>query len=131
MALLDSLGGRLQSDGIGTLATNIFLTIMPDTPDLCVLLVEDNGTGPTHTFGASAYAIQRPRIRAFVRGARNDYPTARAKAVAVRNSLGAIRNETISGVSFLTVTATSDLYPVSRDGDDRPILGVDFVGWVL
>lgn len=131
MALLDALGARLQTAGIGTLATNIFLTVMPDTPDLCVLLVEDNGTGPQHTFGASSYAIERPRIRAFVRAARNDYPAARTKAVAVRNSLGAIRNETISGVSFLSVTATSDFYPVSRDGDDRPIIGVDFVGWVV
>lgn len=131
MALLDALGQRLEADGIGTLAVDIFLTIMPDTPDLCVLLVEDNGTGPTHTYGASAYAIQRPRIRAFVRGPRNDYPAARDTLVSVRGSLGAIRDETISGVSFMSVTATSDLYPVSRDGDDRPIVGVDFVGFIL
>lgn len=131
MALLDALGLHLQTAGIGTLATDIFLTVMPDTPDLCVLLVEDNGVGPTHTLGAGVYAVERPRIRAFVRASQNDYPTARTKAVAVRNSLGAIRNQTIDGVQFLCVMPTSDIYPVGRDGEDRPILGIDFSGWML
>ena len=131
MALLDALGAHLQTQGVGTLATNIFLTVMPDEPDACILIIEDNGVGPTHTFGASSYAIERPRIRVFCRAPRNDYPAARAKAVAVRNALGAIRNQTISGVSFLSVTATSDFYSVGRDGDDRPVVAVDFTGWVL
>lgn len=131
MALLDALGSHLQTQGVGTLATDIFLSIMPDNPDLCVLITEDSGLGPTQSFGASVYAVQRPRIRVFCRAARNDYPAARAKAVAVRTALGAIRNQTISGVDFLTVVPTSDFYPVGRDGDDRPIIGIDFSGWVL
>lgn len=131
MALLDALGAKLQTDGVGTLATDIFLSVMPDEPDNCILIVEDNGVGPTQVFGSSSYAIQRPRIRVFCRAARNDYPAARAKAVLTRASLGAIRNSTIDGVSFLSVLATSDFYPVGRDGDDRPVVGIDFVGWVL
>lgn len=130
MALLDSLGAKLVSAGVGTLAVDIFLARMPDSPDACVVLVEDTGSGPTHVFGSSAYAIQRPRVRAFCRAARNDYPAAQAKAVAVRAALGAIRGETISGVTFLTVTATSDIYPLARDGDDRPVLGIDFTAWL-
>lgn len=131
MALLDALGAHLQTSGVGTLATNIFLTVMPDSPDVCLLIVEDNGIGPMHSFGASAYSVERPRIRVFSRASRNDYPTARANAVLARNAIGTIRNQTISGVSFLTVMATSDFYTVGRDGDDRPVVGVDFSGWIL
>lgn len=130
MALLDALGAQLQNNGVGVLATNIFLGVMPDEPDLCVLIVEDNGVGPMQTFGAAPYSIERPRIRVFCRASRNDYPAARAKAVAVRASLGAIRNQTIEGVNFLSVLPTSDFYPVGRDGDDRPVIGIDFSGWV-
>jgi hypothetical protein len=130
MALLDSLGTYLQTQGVGTLATNIFLGRMPDTPDACVVLIEDTGNGPMHVLGASAYAIQRPRVRAFTRAARNDYPAARTKAEAVRTALGAIRDTTLSGVTFLCVNTTSDLYPVMRDGDDRVMIGIDFVAWV-
>jgi len=131
MALLDALGAHLQTSGVGTLATDIFLTVMPDEPDVCILIVEDNGVGPMQTFGSSVYSVQRPRIRVFSRASRNDYPTARANAVLARNAIGAIRNQTISGVSFLTVISTSDFYPVGRDGDDRPVVGIDFSGWVL
>ncbi|CAB4144745.1 hypothetical protein UFOVP1296_32 [uncultured Caudovirales phage] len=130
MALLDALGAHLQTSGVGTLATDIFLSVMPDSPDACILIVEDNGVGPMQTFGATAYSLERPRIRVFCRAARNDYPAARAKAVLVRAALGAIRNQTISGVAFLSVMPTSDFYSVGRDGDDRPVIGVDFSGWV-
>lgn len=130
MALLDALGAHLQTSGVGTLATDIFLGVMPDSPDACILIVEDNGVGPMQTFGASAYSVERPRIRVFCRAARNDYPAARTKAVAVRAALGAIRNQTISGTAFLSVMPTSDFYPVGRDGDDRPVVAIDFSGWV-
>lgn len=130
MALLDALGTYLQSQGVGTLATDIFLGRMPDTPDACVVLIEDTGNGPMHVLGASAYAVQRPRIRAFARAARNDYPAARTKAEAVRTALGAIRDTTLSGVTFLCVNTTSDLYPLMRDGDDRVMIGIDFTAWL-
>ena len=130
MALLDALGAHLQTSGVGTLATDIFLGVMPDSPDACILIVEDNGVGPVHTFGTATYSVERPRIRVFCRAARNDYPAARTKAVAVRAALGAIRNQTISGTDFLSVMPTSDFYPVGRDGDDRPVIGMDFSGWV-
>lgn len=130
MALLDALGAHLQTSGVGTLATDIFLGVMPDSPDACILIVEDNGVGPMQTFGASTYSVERPRIRVFCRAARNDYPAARTKAVAVRAALGAIRNQTISGTAFLSVMPTSEFYPVGRDGDDRPVVAIDFTGWV-
>lgn len=130
MAVLDALGTYLQTQGVGTLATDLFLARMPDTPDACVVIIEDTGNGPEHVFGASTYAFQRPRIRAFARAARNDYPAARAKAEAVRAVLGAIRDQTLSGVNFLSMTATSDIYPLMRDGDDRVLIGIDFVAWV-
>jgi hypothetical protein len=130
MALLDALGAHLQTSGVGTLATDIFLGVMPDSPDACILIVEDNGVGPMQTFGASVYSVERPRIRVFCRAARNDYPAARTKAVAVRAALGAIRNQTISGTAFLSVMPTSEFYPVGRDGDDRPVVAIDFTGWV-
>lgn len=131
MAILDALGAYLQTQGQGTLATDIFLARMPDTPDACVTLYENQGVGPDHTFGASVKAIDHQRVRVYCRASRNDYPTARAKAEAVRAVLGAIRNTSLSGVSIMTVLSTSELYPLQRDGDDRAIIGCDFTVWLL
>lgn len=130
MALLDALGARLATNGVGVVGTTIFLGYMPDTPDVCVAVFEGKGNGPEHVFGASVVSIERPRIRVLVRAGKNDYPTARAAAVAARASLGVIRNETISGVGFLTVTATSELYPLRIDDKERSMFGIDFVAWV-
>jgi hypothetical protein len=130
MAILDSLGAYLQAQGQGTLATNIFLSRAPDTPDACVTLYESDGGGPDHTFGAGVYAIDHQRIRVICRAARNDYPAARSKAEAVRGVLGAVRNTTLSGVKILTILATSEIYPLTRDGDDRTLIGCDFTVWL-
>lgn len=130
MAILDSLGAYLQTQGLGTVATNIFYTRMPETPDVCVALYENTGTGPDHVFGASVKAIDHQRIRVYCRAARNDYPAARSKAESVRAVLGAIRNTTLSGVSILCVLSTSELYPVKRDNDDRAYVGCDFTVWL-
>ena len=130
MAILDSLGAYLQTQGLGTVATNIFYTRMPETPDVCVALYENTGTGPDHVFGASVKAIDHQRIRVYCRAARNDYPAARSKAESVRAVLGAIRNTTLSGVSILCVLSTSEVYPVKRDNDDRAYVGCDFTVWL-
>lgn len=130
MAILDALGAYLAAQGQGTVATSIFLSRAPDTPDACVTLYESAGSGPDHVFGSSVYAIDHQRIRLICRAARNDYPSARAKAVACRAVLGAIRNTTLSSVPILSVLATSEVYPLSRDGDDRPLIGCDFTVWL-
>jgi len=130
MAILDALGTYLASQGQGTLATDIFLARTPDTPDACVTLYESAGSGPDHTFGTGVYAIDHQRIRVVCRAARNDYPAARTKAVAVRAVLGAIRDTTLSSVKILTMLATSEVYPLSRDGDDRALIGCDYTVWL-
>ncbi len=131
MALLDDIATRLVADGVGTLATTLFLGYLPDSPDAVVAVYETRGTAPQHTFGAGVMAVERPVIRVYCRAARNDYPAARAKAVAVLNSLGAIRNTTIGSTKFLSVEATSSPYPIGGDDKERARFGIDFAVWVL
>lgn len=130
MALLDALGARLVADGVGTLGTTIFLSFMPPTPDAVVVIYEGRGNGPEQTFGASVVAVERPAVRIIARAARNDYVAARTLMESVRASLGDIRGETISGVNFQCVIATSDPYPMRLDDKERAQMGLDFVAWV-
>lgn len=130
MALLDVLGAYLQTNSVGTLGTNIMLGRLPDDPDACVALYESQGLSPSHTMGSSIYSVDRPRIRVVARAARNDYPSARSKVEQVRSVLGALRDTTLSGIKIMTVLSTSEVYPVSFDGDDRPVMGCDFTVWI-
>lgn len=130
MAFLDALGAHLQSQGVGTLGTDLMYAVMPANPDVCVTLFEAQGMGPEHVFGGSVSAIERPRLRVMTRAGRQDYPAARAKIEQVRAILGAIRDVNLSGVHFLCVQATSEIYPVNYDHNERPVMGCDFVAWV-
>lgn len=130
MALLDALGTKLQTAGVGTLGQNLFLAQMQDTPDVAVCLYENQGFEPLQTFGASVTSGDRPRVRVICRGGRNDYPAARTKAEAVRACLGAIRNESLSGLSIACVIDSTGLYPMGYDKDERPAIAIDFTVWI-
>ena len=103
---------------------------MPDTPDVCVVVLENQGTVPEYTFGASVTQVDRPRIRVVARASANDYVTAKTKIDAVRTSLGAVRNQTLEGVTLMCVLDTTGSYPLEFDGEDRPLLGCDFAVWI-
>lgn len=130
MAILDALGAYLQTAGVGTLGTSLFLSQLPETPDAAVALYELAPMTPGYTFGAAVTAVERPRIRAVCRAARNDYPTARAKAEQVRAALGAIRSQTLSGIVIECVLDDSGVYPLGLDASERPAIAVTFSAWV-
>lgn len=127
MAMLDELGAYLQTNSAGTLGTNIMLSRLPDDPDACVAIFESAGIGPSYVMGDGVAAMDRPRLRVWCRAATNDYPAARAKALLVRNLLGAIRDGDVAGV--LCVLSTSEIYPVKFDQEDRVIMGCDYTVW--
>lgn len=131
MAILDALATYLQTQGLGTVATNIFLSRMPENPAVCITLYESQGVGPTHVFGPSAKAIDHQRIKCMTRGVSHDYTGTRTLCNNVRETLGAVRNTTLSGVQILSILPTSELYPIERDHDERPRIVCDFTVWLL
>jgi hypothetical protein len=130
MALLDAVGSILQTGSVGTLATNLFLSQMPDSPDECVVVLETQGAEPNMTFGASVASVERPRIRVVARASQNDYVSAKTKIEAARTVLGAVRNQTLESTKIVCILDTTGSYPLSWDGEDRPLIGCDFAVWV-
>lgn len=130
MALLDSLGLKLQNAGVATLGTNLWLAQIQDTPDASVVLMEQKGS-LDQVFGASVAGMYRHSVMAVARAARNDYPSARTLIGNVQATLGAIRNETISGVAFMSVLDATGLFPAGYDGEERPLMACEFTCWVL
>lgn len=125
--ILEAVGNKLATDGLGTLGTNIFLSLMPDTPDVCLTVYEYSGLAPLDTFGASVtVALDRPSIQVMTRATRNDYVTARDKAVDVRNALAKVSNVTLSGINVLRIAPTSAINPIALDDKDRPLVVINF-----
>lgn len=131
MTFLEAVGDYLQAQSQGTLGTDLFLGRMPDSPDACVCLFEYSGSLPEMTFGSSGIAIDRPQLQVMTRAGRDDYPTARDKAVTLRNLLTAITNTTLGAFSVLRIEASGSVNPLGPDEKDRPLVSVNFNVMVL
>lgn len=131
MTILEAVGDYLQAQGVGTLGTDLFLAVMPETPDACVCVYETQGFAPQETMGSAAFAVDRPGLQVICRGARGDYPGARDKAVSVRNLLAALLETTVSGVHILRVTADGGVAPMGEDQNGRPMVSSNYSCQVL
>lgn len=128
--LIESLADYIQTNGLGTVGTNVFIGKQPATPDYCVTLYEYEGMAPLEHFGSAPYSVDKPRIQVMVRGAQNDYPAARDGLQAIRVLLAGITDTTISGVRILRVASVGSLIPLGLDTQDRPQLTANFQCYV-
>lgn len=118
--MLEALAARLQSASVAVAGTDLFLGLMPNSPDECVALYEYAGAEPLEVLVDNTATLERPSVQVMTRAGRNDYPAARALMVAVRDALTDITNETISGETFLRVSQISSINALGVDENDRP-----------
>lgn len=119
--MLEALADKLTSASVATVGSNLFIGIMPNSPDVCVSLYEYAGSPPLEVLRDNAATLERPSVQVIVRASRNDYPTARDLITDVRDSLTSITDETISNVRFLRVNQNSAINAVGTDENDRPM----------
>ena len=124
--ILEAIGDFLVTNGSGTLGTNLFLSKMPATPDYCIAVYEYEGMSPVESMGSAAYDIDKPRIQIIVRGARDDYPTARNGLKTIRDAVAGITNTTISSTKVLRVMSIGSILPLGLDDKERPRLVANF-----
>ena len=124
--ILDAVGSILQTAGVGTAGTDLFLSRRPETPDVCVTVYE-SGTGyPIYTHGANGAALYSTNIQVTARAEREDYPAARTKITAVITAMEAVRDSTISGITILRIEQFGRPIPMGYDGNDRPTVAMNF-----
>lgn len=118
--MLEALADRLNSASVAVTASNMFIGLMPTTPDRCIALYEYAGSPPIEVMVDNAATLERPSVQIITRGSRNDYPSARALIESARDVLTNISNEEISGVTFLRVNQISSINALGVDDNDRP-----------
>lgn len=126
MTILEAVGDYLNSASVAVQGTNLFLAVMPETPDVCVAVYENSGNRPTFTMGAAPWAIDRPLIQVICRAGRGDYPTARDKAEQIRALLGAVVDQTMSGIPVMRIESQGSVTPMGEDENQRPMVSVNF-----
>ena len=124
--ILEAVGDYLQTNGYGTQGTDIFLAVLPESPDACIAVYENVGNAPEFTMGSAPWAIDRPVIQVICRATRGDYPTARNQAEAIRALLGAVTNTTISTIPILRIESQGSVVPMGEDENQRPMVSANF-----
>lgn len=124
--LIEAVGTYLQNQAHGTLGTNIFLGIMPTSPDVCTAVYENAGGAPVETMGAAGIAVDVVQLQVIVRTAKDDYMAGRDKAKDIRTLLSAVTGQTLSGISVLRISPESWILPMGTDNLDRPKFSVRY-----
>ena len=130
MAISEAVADKIASDGHGTVGTNLFIGLMPDAPDACSTVYEGVGPGLIEHFGGGV-ALDLVSVQVTIRGARDDYPTARNLALSIRNDLADITEETVSEVRILRMKPEGYINSIGRDPEDRPLFTINFIATIV
>lgn len=128
--LVEAVGSYLQTNSMGVLGTSMFVGLLPSAPDACIAIYEGDAGAPLETAGSAATAVERVELRVVVRASRDDYATARDKALTIRSLLAGITEQTLSGIRVLRISAQTWVIPAGNDDNDRPHFTVRFLAHV-
>lgn len=115
--LLDEIGTYLQTNGIGTLGTDLFTGTLPDVPDNAVALYEYGGVAPVSTLGPGQAKFERPRIQVLARA--TTYSAARSKIESIFKLLHGLANTSLSSVRYLLIEAVQSPFFMEKDANNR------------
>lgn len=117
--MLKDIGEYLEAEGVGTLGKDIFLGLLPDTPDTCVVLYEYAGSPPDLHWNGE-YPGLHIKVRA------NDYVAVRAKVKAVSAALHGLYETILNDTRYLLIKAKGSPEVFDRDEKDRIIMFINF-----
>jgi hypothetical protein len=115
--LLEDLATALQTAGVGTVGTNLFMGLLPSEPNNAVALFETSGLPPVYTHHGLKPSYERPAIQILVR--HQDYAAGRA---TIQQAYDALCNLT----QFLAIQPVQAPFALARDEHNRPRFAVNF-----
>jgi hypothetical protein len=117
----------LASNGYGTLATNIFVSLMPATPDAVVVVSEYGSGAPPELVMGAGVPIHHPGLQVRIRGSlTEDYDVVHARATSIWKFIAALGDGTLSSDRYLTFTPNGSPELESRDDLERVIFVCNF-----
>lgn len=117
--MLEAIGKYLEEEDVGTVGVDIFLGLIPDQPDNCVVLFEYAGSPPDLHWPGEYPGLQ-VRVRSV------SYPAGRAKIGEIVDLLHGLHEQELSGTRYLLIKARGSPEVLKRDGSNRIEFLVNF-----
>jgi hypothetical protein len=115
-----SIASILESEGVGTLGTDIFVGTMPESPDKCLATYDSGGSPPEPNL------IHRPNVMIHVRGNKQGYESASDLVFTTYTTLHNLGNFRYNDWWYLLVWAASDPIWLGMDENNRPVFSINF-----
>ncbi len=103
------------SESTFVLGTNLFIGMLPETPDAAVCLFDTSGSS------AELFDIFNPTVQILVRGKQGKYAEAYDKAAEVVGTFHTLANTELGGTEYLSFWKMTDIGHVGNDTKGRPI----------
>jgi len=122
--LLDDIGAKVVADTSATaVGTDVFLSLLPDLPDVAIGIVESSGLPPVRTMGNPGPPdVEVASFQITVRGAVDDYASARTTANEIYRVFASAGEETINTVRYLNFEALTSPFSAGYDANERPLI---------
>jgi hypothetical protein len=104
-----------------TFATDLFISRMPESPDVCVALFDYSGLPPE-----PGYDYFYPSVQVRVRGNQGGYQAAWTVAESIRDFLRDIHDETWNSTKYVHIWCQGDILSLGQDENNRPIFSINF-----
>lgn len=120
MALIDDVASYLQTEGLGTVGTNIFKSYLPETSTGTILAVLDTGgTEPDRYL-----PTYEPTFQVYIMA--ENYSDGKAKLDAVRTALHQQANVTLGSTYFYFIMAISEGGHIGRNENGKDEFSINF-----
>lgn len=125
MGLIEEIGAYLDSNSTRFLAgTSLFYNWLPDEPGTAASITETGGLPPQQVFGNDLPAWENQRVQVLCRSTSST--RARANANDAWVVLQQIANETLSGRSWLRVSAVQSPFSLGQDERGRMLFACNY-----
>lgn len=107
-----------------TLGSNLFVSHLPAIEGLLVCLYDTGGYDAIDAMDKAT--VGRPTIQVTIRGAKDGYQAAYAKAQAIDSQLHLKTETTQGGTRYLAFYRVGDINSIGHDDNGRPILTINY-----
>lgn len=111
-----------SSTTVATFATDLFISELPASPDLCISLYDQGSWKPPEVNFDQEYPI----LQVLVRGTVSGYTTAYELAEDIYDVLHTMKNTTKNSTFYISITAATSIMYIGRDEKNRPLFSTNY-----
>lgn len=120
--MIADIAQHLQTNGLGTVGTDIFISYLPDTEDEAIAVLDTGGVEPD----IDLTQLKSPTMQIMIRS--NTYTAGKSKLDSIRSILHGVIETQVGNTYILYLHALSEGGHIGRNEAGQDEFSINFVG---